>query len=181
MDIPSSEYLNHGGPPSTLKALANYSPGLSGTGIAIKDVVFKTRVIPKAGKYAAGFGWRMRNFYEDAGSFLSDNRFLTSAAKPLRSDPIKNEIDHVSSPQNVGILILQHQSRVAKLQPAPAEHAFVYPMLGHHEADAVYVEAKRLVDIRHSEKRYCLSHVSFGSCFVHCLRLKDCRELYSKR
>ena len=57
---------------------------------------------------------------------------------------------------------LQHQCRATEFEPAPAQLAFVNPLLGHLEAEAFDVESQRLFDIGNAEKRHRLPDVCFG-------------------
>src|SRR5579859_3059009 len=64
--------------------------------------------------------------------------------------------------------LLQHQGRLADLQPAPAEFAVVDPFLGHLEAQIVDVITQRFLHVRHTKKWHGLLDVCGGLLFkVH--------------
>src|SRR5579859_7457201 len=58
--------------------------------------------------------------------------------------------------------LLQHQGRLADLQPAPAEFALVDPFLGHLEAQTVDVITQRFLHVRHTKKWHGLLDVCGG-------------------
>jgi hypothetical protein len=61
--------------------------------------------------------------------------------------------------------LLQHQSGIADLQPAPAQFALVDPFPGHLETKGIDVKSQRFFHVSDVEKRHGLPNIGLGLLF----------------